>query len=286
MNDRPTPPAAPGRRAPHRARVLRTERLTPHMIRIVFGGPGLAAFEAGAYTDHYVKLLFPPPGGSYPEPFDLGVIRETLPREEWPRSRTYTVRAWDADARELTVDFVHHGASGLAGPWADAARPGDTLYLVGPGGAYAPDPAADWHLLAGDESALPAIAATLERLPEGATAKVFLEVAGPDEEQKLTTAADADVVWVHRDGRGIGEGLVEAVTALAFPPGRAQVFVHGEAGFVKELRRLLRVEHGLPKDQLSISGYWRRGADEDGWQSSKAEWNRQVEREQEQGRGD
>ncbi|MEV1010537.1 siderophore-interacting protein [Streptomyces sp. NPDC049881] len=284
MNDRQTPADRPARkRTVHEGRVLRTERITPHMIRVVFGGPGLAAFRAGEYTDHYVKLLFPAPGAAYPEPFDMAVIRETLPREEWPRTRTYTVRAWDQDAGELTIDFVHHGDEGLAGPWADGARPGDTLRMLGPGGAYAPDPAADWHLLAGDESALPAIGAALERLPEGAVARVFVEVAGPDEEQKLATAGDADILWLHRGGRRVGEALVEAVTALPFPAGRAQAFVHGEAGFVKDLRRLLRVEHGLGRDQLSVSGYWRRGADEDGWQSSKAEWNRQVEEEQEQG---
>jgi NADPH-dependent ferric siderophore reductase len=255
------------------------------MIRVVLGGDGLAelATRIGAHTDHYVKLLFPAEGSVFPEPLDLEALRRDLPREQWPRTRTYTVRAWDPTALELTVDFVHHGDEGLAGPWAARARPGDTLYFSGPGGGYAPDPAADWHLIAGDESALPAIAAAVEALRPGATAKVFVEVEGPDEEQKLLTAADAEIVWLHRDGRPLGAALVDAVTTLDFPPGDVHVFVHGEATFVKELRRHLRLDRAVPRDRMSISGYWRQGADEDGWQASKREWNAQVEREQEPG---
>lgn len=269
------------RRTPHRGTVLRTERLTPHMIRVVLGGAGLAAFGAGEFTDHYVKLLFPKAGVSYPEPFDMDKVREELPREQWPSVRTYTVRSWDVETGELVIDFVYHGDEGLAGPWAVNARPGDEILFNGPGGAYAPKADAGWHLLAGDESALPAIGASLERLPSGAPARVFLEVSGPEEEQDLKTSAAAEIVWLHRrNGGQVGEALVGAVRGLDFPAGAAHAFVHGEATFVKELRRHLRVERGLPMDQLSISGYWRRGRDEDGWQSSKREWNKQVEEEE------
>jgi NADPH-dependent ferric siderophore reductase len=246
----------------------------------VVGGEELAGFTAGTYTDHYVKLLFPQPGVDYPQPFDLEAIRRDLPRDQWPSTRTYTVRAWDAAALELTIDFVYHGDEGLAGPWAVAARPGDPVMFMGPGGAYAPDPAADWHLLVGDESALPAIAASMERLPVGVPARVFIEVAGPDEELKLGEDGHVEVAWVHRGDRRVGEAIVEAVRALEFPAGAVQAFVHGEAHFVKELRHLLRVERAVPREQLSISGYWRRGADEDGWQSSKADWNRKVEEDE------
>lgn len=271
----------PGRkpRRVHSARVVRTERLTPHMQRVVLGGEGLAGFEAGACTDHYVKLLFPADGVTYPEPFDMERVRAEFPREQWPVTRTYTVRSWDPEHRELTLDFVLHGDEGLAGPWSTRVRPGETVRFMGPGGAYAPDPAADWHLLAGDESALPAIAAALESLPQGAVAHAFIEVAGPEEEQKIDSAVD--VVWLHRGERPIGEKLVEAVRALDFPEGRVHAFVHGEAGCVKELRKLLRVEHGVPREDLSISGYWRLGHNEDGWQASKRDWNARVEAEQE-----
>ncbi len=273
----------PGRNRPHarRAQVRRVERLTPGMIRVVLVGPGLDDFAVGDCTDHYVKLLFPADGGRYPEPFDPQRIREELPRQQWPIMRTYTVRHWNSHERELTLDFVHHGDKGVAGPWAAAVRPGDDLYFSGPGGGYAPDPVADWHLLAGDESALPAIAAALENLPEGARAHAFVEVSGPEEEQKLETAADASITWLHRGGERVGGPLARAVTALEFPPGDVHAFVHGEAGFVKDLRRLLRTERGIARERLSVSGYWRLGLDEDKWQSAKREWNREVEAEQE-----
>ncbi|GJF31407.1 siderophore-interacting protein [Kitasatospora sp. NE20-6] len=266
-------------RKPHTAQVIRTERLTPHMQRVVLGGEGLAAFTAGTSTDHYIKLLFPAEGVTYPEPFDMEQIRADFPREQWPTTRTYTVRAWDAEQRELVVDFVLHGDEGLAGPWALRARPGDTIRFNGPGGGYTPDPTADWHLLAGDESALPAVAAALEALPDGATVHAFVEVDGPEEEQK--TDSRVHVVWLHRGNRPVGEALVEAVRGLDFPQGRVHAFVHGEAGFVKELRRHLRTERQIPLEDLSISGYWRLGHDEDGWQASKRQWNAQVEAEQE-----
>lgn len=263
--------------------VTRVEQLTPHMTRVVLGGEGLAGIEAGEFTDHYVKISFPRPGVDYPEPFDLGAIRETLPAEQWPVVRTYTVRRWLPELPELWIDFVVHGDEGIAGPWAAAAQPGDVLRFMGPGGAYAPDPAADWHLLAGDESAIPAIAAALEGMPAGADVRAFVEVAGPDDEQKFETDADLRLVWLHRGERPVGEILREAVRGLDWPEGRIHAFVHGEAHFVKDLRRLLRVEKQVPMAQLSVSGYWRRGMNEDGWQSSKREWNQRIEQEQEQG---
>lgn len=262
------------------ATVLRTEQLTPHLIRVVLGGEGLADFPAGEFTDHYVKILFLQDGVDYPEPFDLETVRSQLRRESWPRVRTYTVRSWDAESGELAIDFVHHGDEGVAGPWAAAAKPGDVLRFMGPGGAYAPSEDADWHLLVGDEAALPAIAASLERMPPGRPAYVFVEVGGPDEELKLATDADARITWVHRGDRTIGDALVEAIRGLEWPDGEVHAFVHGEANFVKELRKLLRVEKNVPREQLSISGYWRRGRDEDGWQSTKGEWNAQVEEEE------
>ncbi|MCW0214166.1 MAG: siderophore-interacting protein [Pseudonocardia sp.] len=258
--------------------VRRTERLTPHMVRVVAGGDELAAFPDTAYTDRYVKILFPAPGVSYPEPFDIEAIRRDRPRAEWPSTRTYTVRALDLEAGEITIDFVHHGDTGLAGPWAAAARPGDTLRLLGPGGAYAPDPGADWHLLVGDEAALPAIAAALEALPVGAAAHVLVQVENADDQQELPAGADVRVTWLHRAGAADGGAgqLLDAVRALEFPPGRVHAFVHGEAGEVRGLRRHLLDERGVERDALSVSGYWRRGRDQDGFQADKA-----AERERE-----
>ncbi|MFE9774317.1 siderophore-interacting protein [Streptomyces sp. NPDC005931] len=271
----------PGRRPrrPHSAQVVRTERLTPHVQRVVLGGEGLAGFSADTCTDHYVKLLFPAGGATYPEPFDLERVRAEFPREQWPVTRTYTVRHWDPEHRELTLDFVLHGDEGLAGPWSLRARPGETVWFLGPGGAYAPSPDADWHLLVGDESALPAIARSLESLPRGARAHAFVEIAGPEEEQKIDS--EVEVVWLHRGDRPVGSLLVRAVRDLRWPEGRVHAFVHGEAHFVKQLRHLLRVERQIPREDLSLSGYWRLGHNEDGWQASKREWNARIEAEQE-----
>ncbi|MFR9728918.1 siderophore-interacting protein [Saccharopolyspora sp. MS10] len=250
-----------------RLRVLRKEQLTPHMIRIVAGGEGLRGYQHNEFTDAYVKVIFPVAGAEYPEPLDLGAIKAALPREQWPSTRTYTVRQYDELAGELTLDFVCHGDTGLAGPWAAAAAPGDELLLSGPGGAYAPDPAADWHLLVGDESALPAIGAALEAMPPGALVHAFVLVEDAAERQSLSTKADAQVRWLHRSA---GEDLVGAVRELEFPAGDVQPFVHGEAGFVRELRRYLLTERGVAKERLSLSGYWRVGKNDEEWREEKA----------------
>jgi NADPH-dependent ferric siderophore reductase len=194
--------------------------------------------------------------------------------------RSYTVRAFDADARELTLDFVVHGDTGIAGPWALAARPGDELLLLGPGGGYEPAPGAGRHLLAGDLSALPAVAVALERLPHDAVGHVVLEVHGPDDELPLTAPPAVEVRWVHQGDDRPGSRLVDAVRALPWPDDDVHAFVHGEAGAVRRLRRHLRLERGLDLDRLSISGYWRLGVDDEGWRAGKREWNAAVEREE------
>jgi NADPH-dependent ferric siderophore reductase len=233
------------------ARVATVEEvawLTPRMVRVVLGGEDLAGFGAGEFTDHYVKLR-------------IG-----------PRTRTYTVREWDGE--RLTIDFVVHGDEGVAGPWAAAAQPGDELELRGPGGAYTPDPDADWHLMVGDAAVIPAIAASLARVPAGVPVHVLIAVDGPEEEQPLTTAGDLHLRWLPDD-----EALVAAVAELDFPAGDVHAFVHGEASAVRELRRNLLVDRGLPREALSISGYWKRTRTEEGWREDKAEWNRLVEQD-------
>jgi NADPH-dependent ferric siderophore reductase len=228
--------------------VEHVQRLTPRMIRIVFGGEGLAGFGAGEFSDHYVKLR----------------IGE--------RTRTYTVRDWDGE--RLTIDFVVHGDEGVAGPWAAAAKPGDTLELRGPGGAYTPDPDADWHLMVGDPSVVPAISASLARVPQGRLVHVLLQGDGPDDEQPLESPGDLRLQWLHGGG---DERLADAVRSLEWPEGAVDVFVHGEASAVRALRRHLLAERGLPRESVSISGYWKQRRTEEGWREDKPEWNRLVE---------
>ncbi|MEV4235792.1 MULTISPECIES: siderophore-interacting protein [unclassified Nocardia] len=237
--------------------VQRTERLTPHLIRVHFGGPGFATFRPSEFTDSYVKFIYPRDG--------IDVLR------------TYTVRSVDPDAGELAVDFVYHGDEGIAGPWAASVRPGDTIDCFGPGGAYAPRADADWHLLAGDEAALPAIATALEGMPADAVGYAFVEVAGQDDELKLDKPAGIELTWLHRGAREPGDVLAEAVRAATWRDGQVQVFIHGEARAVmQDLRRYVRRERGISADwAASISGYWRRGRTEEGFREWKAEFKAQ-----------
>lgn len=216
----------------HAFEVVATRHLAPHMVRVVLGGSGFDTFVPSDFTDSYIKLVFVDDDvdvGRLPRPLTLDSFAD-LPTAKRPPVRTMTVRHVDAAAREIAVDIVLHGEHGVAGPWAAGAQRGQPIYLMGPGGAYAPDPAADWHLLAGDESAIPAIAAALEALPPDAIGRAFIEVAGPDDEIGLTAPDAVEVNWVYRGGRadlvpedraGDHAPLIEAVTTTAWLPGRS-----------------------------------------------------------------
>ncbi|QHN26133.1 siderophore-interacting protein [Gordonia pseudamarae] len=266
--------------------VTGVEHLSPHFVRLCLGGPGFDGFTPatgadGAHdTDMYVKLIFGVPGVSYPEPFDIEQIRETFPAEQQPVLRTYTIRAVDAEAKELVIDFVVHGEEGVAGAWASTAQPGETVRFLGPGSGYRPRRDAPWHLLACDESGLPAVAAALEALPEDAVAQVFIEVATAADELDLVAPAGATITWLHRgagadevgdDLTGANAPLVAAVKAAPWLDGEPQVFIHGEAGAVMQnLRGYIRKERGVSAANASISGYWRRGRTEEGFREWKA----------------
>lgn len=253
--------------------VMRTERLTPSLVRVVLGGPGLAGLSMPDATDAYVNLAFAPPDAPYGGAFDPAGVRDEQPRELWPARRRYTVRRWDAAAGELTLDFVVHGDSGVAGPWAAATQPGDVLVFQGPSGNYRPDPAADWHLMLGDESVVPAIAASLEALPSGAVAVVRLVCDGPAHELPLPSPASVDLVWLHRTGGPADADLLPAsLRELTFPAGRVHAFVHGEADEVRAIRRHLLADRGLARADMSCSPYWRRSMSDEAWREVKREY--------------
>ncbi len=256
-----------------RLSVLSASDLGPSMRRVVFGGDGVAdlAERWQGFTDSYVKFAFLAPGVTYPESMDLDEIKASVLPEHWPVLRTYTVRRLDAEAGEVWIDFVTHGDTGLAGPWAQRARPGDTIHVRGPGGAYRPDSDADHHLLVGDESALPAIAASLESLTSGQRATAFIEIDGPDDEQTIDSAGDVDLRWLHRTPAlaGSTDLLDRAVRAWDWPDGRVQVFVHGESRLLKSVRPYVARERAVPRADLSVSAYWRLGETEEGFRSWK-----------------
>lgn len=243
------------------------------MVRVTLGGPAFDQFQQKAVTDSYVKLLFAKPELGLEPPFDLAALRESLPAEDVPVTRTYTVRRVNVEERAIDVDFVVHGDEGLAGPWAARVQAGEKIALMGPGGAYSPDLTADWHLFAGDESALPAISAALESLPADASGVAFLEHEGPDDVVDLAKPAGVEVVWVRRGARGDSTPslLAGAVSAYSWPEGRVHVFAHGERESMKALRDVFLKERGLEKSQLSLSGYWAAGRTEDRFQAEKRE---------------
>jgi NADPH-dependent ferric siderophore reductase len=282
----PAAPPVPDRpvrapRAQHVLEVIRTQRLTPHLVRVHLGGEGMRAFleqavpERLASTDAYVKLMLPRPGTGIRPPFDLAALRRALPPEALPAVRTYTLRHADPPAGTAAIDFVVHGDEGLAGPWAASAQPGDLLAASGPGGLYRPS--ADEgvvRVLLGDDSAVPAIAAALAAMPAGATGVALVEVDGPADELPLAHPDGVALRWIHRSrvpDALPGALLVAAARALARPDGEVEVFAHGERGAMKELRALLQDGWGIDRRALSLSAYWALGRAEDRFQAEKRE---------------
>lgn len=257
--------------------VVEVQRLSPHMYRVVLTGDDLADFPVGAFADHYVKAILPGPGATYRAPFDVEQVKADHPKEQWPRVRSYTVRAWDAEQRRLTLDFVHHGDIGVGGPWVAGAQPGDVLQLLGPGGGYTPDPDVAWHLLIGDECVIPAIAVALERIPAGRPVIAVIEIEDASEEQPLPTDGDARIVWVHRaDSPDDDDRLLHAVEALDFPDGPYDAFLHGEATSVRGIRKHLLVDRKIDAERFSVSGYWKRSRTDELWRAEKRQWLEDV----------
>lgn len=246
-------------------RELRVERVadvTPTTRRVTLVGDQLgefpvaggtaAAFRSSGFDDH-VKLLVP---------FE-GTDRPPLPvqgpdRLEWggaggrPIAKDYTPRRFDPERGELDLDFVLH-EGGFAAGWARRTQPGDPAWIVGPTRSLLLPPDVDRMLLAGDETALPAIARLLDEWPGGMTADVVIEVASPEGIQTLPPHPGVSVRWVHG-----AAAWVEAVQDLAWPEGSTFCWVAGEASAVRDLRRFLADQRGVPRDCLDATGYWRR----------------------------
>jgi NADPH-dependent ferric siderophore reductase len=249
--------------------VQHREWLSPHTVRITAAGPGFEALRMNDFTDKYAKILFVDPALGLTPPYDLAALRESLPSDQQPVTRTYTLRRADAERQELTIDFVVHGDRGIAAPWAAHAEPGDLLTMSGAGGAYRPDPDCDWHLFVGDESALPAICSALEALPADARGLAYLETSDPGEYLDATPPGGVQVSWLHRPEPGSQPRLLaDALAAGPWLSGRADVFAHGERESMKAVRAALKARLG-DGDQLSLSGYWAAGRTEDVFQSEK-----------------
>lgn len=250
--------------------VKATRLITPHMARITFVGPDLHRFVSVS-PDQQVKLFFSRTDGDPevpPRPEDGDIMTWhraylAMPDDIRPWLRAYTIRAHRPDVAEIDIDFVLHGDEGPASAWAGQARPGQVLGMLGPSPSHhATVGEHDWQLLVGDETALPAIAANLEALPDGARALAYIEVPNADEEQDLVTSAGIRVRWIHRDDRRPG-ALLDALRASDLPDGRGFAWIAGEAGMVREVRRHLVNERGIDKKAIAFTGYWRRNLTQD-----------------------
>ena len=238
------------------AEVVRVTHPSATTLRITFGGEGARGFESGIFDEH-VKMLFPDP--------DTGDLRLPVPdgdELDWPRpfptSREYTVRAHRPEVDEFDIDVVAHDG-GLASTWAQNARVGDRLHIAGPPGGYRIGEDYDVYVLAGDETALPAIARWLEEAPPDTRGHVVIEVPGPESEQLLTVPPHVEVTWLHTDptATDLFERTVRNLDLS--PEDDVFVWLAGEAGMIKPLRRWVREDLGLTREHSSITGYWKRG---------------------------
>ncbi|WP_246843355.1 siderophore-interacting protein [Allokutzneria sp. NRRL B-24872] len=250
--------------------VLRVADLTPGMRRITLGGAQLRAFTSAngfpqpAFDslgfDDDIRLVFRAPGHAEPV---LPVQRERgvdLPRNPRPLSKAYTVRRWSAEAGELDVDFVKHGI-GVGTTWAYRVQPGERVHFYGPSSSRSLPGDADWLLVVGDDTALPAIARLLDELPEDARARVFVEVAEDSHRLELRELPHVEVTWLVRGDAEAGTSslLLDAVKNGGWWEGQPFAWLAGEHTSVRDLRRHLVEGRGVPKEDIDFAGYWRRG---------------------------
>jgi len=242
-------------------RVKHVQSVTPHLLRITLTGKDLDGFESASFDDH-VKVFFPAPGQDRPL---MPVFGPTGPifsaLEPRPVSRDFTPRRYDADAGELDIEFALHG-TGPATNWATQARVGQYLGIGGPRGSMIIPAGFDWHMLIGDETALPAIARRVEELPTGARVIALMEVGQPEARISFAAKADLSVEWCFRsEAEFPGAGLLTVLRGIAMPEGEGYVWAAGESNLIRAARQVLCDERGIDKKRIRAASYWKRGAD-------------------------
>jgi NADPH-dependent ferric siderophore reductase len=233
------------------------------------GRDGLDGFADAAPTSH-LKVFLPADGQDEPLLPEFTPDGAVYPEGPPPVIRTYTPRRYDRAAKTLEIQFLLHG-DGPAAAWAQRAKPGDKLAVAGPGGRFSLEPAAEHWWLAADESAIPAVGTLLDALPETVTVDAHIEVDGPQDEIDLTAGKQKAIVsWHHRrdgaDGANgangahgaFGQELIAAARDAVIPD-TARVWVACEAAAMREIRRYLVRERGIPATRLVTRGYWRSG---------------------------
>lgn len=245
-------------------RVARVAPVSPALVRVTLTGD-LSDFVSSSFDDH-VKVFFPEQGVDKPTLPSLGPDGIAFPEGvARPAARDYTPRRYDPETNELDIEFALHDA-GPATAWASQAQPGQYLGVGGPRGSMVIPKEFDWHLLIGDETALPAIARRLAELPADARVAVVVEVANRAARIELPTEADLYAIWVYRDeidprdASAQEHALVEAVSQVWLPPGEGYVWAAGEASSIRAVRAHLCKDRGVDKKRVRASAYWRRGA--------------------------
>ncbi|MBW8819468.1 MAG: siderophore-interacting protein [Streptomyces sp.] len=256
--------------------VVRTRRLGPSLVRVSFTGEDLRHFFSDG-RDQSLSLFLPAEGRTEPGvPVELGdgwwqAWRE-LPDDVRAVMRSYTLRSLRRDPDEIDIDFVLHEPAGPASRWAARAAAGDRVQLLGPAVAdnrairFRPPEDTDLVLLWGDETALPAVSAILEALPAGRRARVWLEVRDAGDIQDLATEADAEITWLvtEETGAQCSPMALGALRDAQLPDAeRPYVWIAGESGCVKELRRHFVRERGIDRRRVTFVGYWRQGMTEE-----------------------
>ncbi|MEW6339342.1 MAG: siderophore-interacting protein [Pseudomonadota bacterium] len=241
--------------------VKRVQPLTPHLIRVTFTGDDLHDFVSASFDDH-IKVFFPAPGADKPVLPSAGPNGPMFPEDQpRPVARDFTPRRYDRDARELDIEFAMHEA-GPAAAWAAQAKVGQYLGVGGPRGSLVIPTAFDWHLLIGDETALPAIARRLQELPAGTRVAAVLEVADPSARIEFDTQAELHVVWRYRsDSPYRGDALLQAVRDTYLPDGEGYVWAAGESATMRAVRYHLCTERGVDKSRIRAASYWKQGAE-------------------------
>ncbi|MFD9303136.1 siderophore-interacting protein [Streptomyces sp. NPDC060048] len=267
--------------------VVRTRRLGHSFLRVTFGGESLADFRSGGY-DQSLSLFLPAAGREHTVLPSTGEDTwfadwRAMADEERPVMRSYTVREQrrtPEGADEVDIDFVLHGDTGPASAWAGRAVTGRRIMAIGPAVAenksvrFQPPAATDTILMYADETALPAAAAILDRLADGARVKAWFEVPHEDDRLVLSAPDDADITWIVREpgaGRERTERLLEVLRAAETPPstdGRSPAeapyaWIAGESATIRAVRRHFVQERGVDRRAVRFTGYWRLGTSEE-----------------------
>lgn len=242
--------------------VIRRELVTPHMTRVTIGGADVERFEHRGF-DQWFRLALPVSDESglerMPQKFGVAGYLSwmAIPKGRRPVVRNYTVR--DHRPGEIDIDFVVHGSEGVAGPWAARAEPGERVALIDQGCGWR-GLAADWNLLVADESGLPAVLGILRDMPRDATGHAIIELFDERDRQDVEAPAGVTVEWLVREAAAPpGSAALPALRAFDGPAGTPYAFAVGEQSLAAEARRHLVRDRGVPKTQVTFSGYWRRG---------------------------